>query len=277
MPPPTQRWSSPSATAKVRIVSARSRSPFGWIRPERAHRGAAADRLERRDQVERGDLRAAGDRAAGQHGGEQLGQRHVRAQLALDRGDEMRDPGELPLRQQLRPVHAARRADAREVVALEVDDHHVLGGVLRRLDRNARGPRALDRRRPHAVAAPREQQLRRGGDDRPAVACERLRLERTQRRERARQAGGIAVERRAQVLDEVHLVDVALRDRRAHRLDRGRVLGLAPARPPLADRVAPGRRARAAPAARSSRRPAAAGTAPAAPARAVRRSGSEQP
>ena len=29
MPPPTQRWISPSATANVRIVSARSRSPFG--------------------------------------------------------------------------------------------------------------------------------------------------------------------------------------------------------------------------------------------------------
>ncbi len=33
MPPPTQRWARPSATAKVRIVSARSRSPFGWMRP----------------------------------------------------------------------------------------------------------------------------------------------------------------------------------------------------------------------------------------------------
>ena len=33
IPPPTQRWMRPSATANVRIVSARSRSPFGWIRP----------------------------------------------------------------------------------------------------------------------------------------------------------------------------------------------------------------------------------------------------
>ncbi len=29
MPPPTQRWIRPSARAKVRIVSARSRSPLG--------------------------------------------------------------------------------------------------------------------------------------------------------------------------------------------------------------------------------------------------------
>src|SRR5262245_62534771 len=33
IPPPTQRWIRPSATAKVRIVSARSRSPFGYTRP----------------------------------------------------------------------------------------------------------------------------------------------------------------------------------------------------------------------------------------------------
>ena len=50
--------------ANVRIVSARSRSPFGVDAAERAHRRAAADGLERGDQVERGDLRAAGDRAA---------------------------------------------------------------------------------------------------------------------------------------------------------------------------------------------------------------------
>src|SRR5581483_9087101 len=33
MPPPTQRWMRPSATANVRIVNARSKSPFGWTRP----------------------------------------------------------------------------------------------------------------------------------------------------------------------------------------------------------------------------------------------------
>src|SRR5439155_26639920 len=33
MPPPTQRWMPPSATAKVRIVSASSKSPFGRITP----------------------------------------------------------------------------------------------------------------------------------------------------------------------------------------------------------------------------------------------------
>ena len=52
IPPPTQRCTRPSATANVRIVSARSKSPFGRSVAERAHRRAAADRLERGDQVD---------------------------------------------------------------------------------------------------------------------------------------------------------------------------------------------------------------------------------
>ena len=52
IPPPTQRWTRPSATASVRIVSASSKSPFGPQDAERAHRGAAPDRLERGDQVD---------------------------------------------------------------------------------------------------------------------------------------------------------------------------------------------------------------------------------
>ena len=56
-------------------------------------------------------------------------------------------PASSLLRHQLRPAHRARLADAREVVPLEVDDHHVLGGVLRVVDVLARGPRALDRHR----------------------------------------------------------------------------------------------------------------------------------
>ena len=74
---------------------------------ERAHRRAAADRFERSDQIERGDLRTAGDGAAGKHSAEQVGQRDARSQLALDGRDEMRDTGELPLREELGPVHAA--------------------------------------------------------------------------------------------------------------------------------------------------------------------------
>ena len=82
----------------------------------------------------------------------------------------MRDAGELLLREQLRPAHRARLGDAREIVALQVDDHHVLRRVLGRLDGHTGGPRAFDRRRAYAQAAALEQELRRRGDDRPSVA-----------------------------------------------------------------------------------------------------------
>ncbi len=58
------------------------------------------------------------------------------------------------------------------------------------------GPRALDRHRAGAVAARLQEELRRGRDDRPAVAVERVRpvrVERGERRlERARRARGTA-------------------------------------------------------------------------------------
>ena len=51
--------------------------------------------------------------------------------------------------QQRRHAHRARHGDATEVVALEIDDHHVLGAVLRigeeLLGRRRAGPRALER------------------------------------------------------------------------------------------------------------------------------------
>ena len=61
---------------------------------------------------------------------EQLGEADVGAERALDPRDEVRDARELALCHQLRPAHRPGLADAGEVVALEVDDHHVLGGVL---------------------------------------------------------------------------------------------------------------------------------------------------
>ena len=95
------------------------------------------------------------------------------AQPPLDGRDHVRDAGELALGHQVGPAHRARLADAREVVALEVDDHHVLGGVLlglAQLAADAGRPGALDRLRPDPVAAAGEEELGRGGDDRPAVA-----------------------------------------------------------------------------------------------------------
>ena len=262
MPPPTQRWIRPSAIANVRIVSARSRSPFAADDAERAHRRAAADRLERGDQIERGDLRRAGDRAAGEGRREELGEPDVGPQRPLDGRDEVGDAGELALGHQLRPVHRAGLADAREVVALEVDDHHVLGGVLLALDVLAERARALDRRRPDPAAAAREEELGRGGDDRPAVAGQQPRSERAEPAPRA--TPRLARERRREVLDEVDLVDVAAPDRRAHRLDRFGVVRVGPRPLPLArPRRVPGTDPGTCPA--RSRPRAAAGTARAAP------------
>ena len=194
--------------------------------------------------VDRRDLRRAGHRPAGERRLEQLGQPDVLAQPPLDGRDHVDDPGELLLGHQLRPAHGAVLADPRQVVPLEVDDHHVLGGVLLRLRQVglAERPRPLDRLRPDPAAASREEELGRGGDDRPAVTGKRARLERPERRERGREPGRVAAKRRRQVLDEVDLVDVAGRDRRAHALDGSAVRGLVPGRLPLADAECAGRR-----------------------------------
>jgi hypothetical protein len=63
---------------------------------------------------------------------------------------------------QFRPADAPVLADAGQVVPLEVDDHHVLGGVLLGLQQpvlRAQRPRPLDRLRPHAAPAPCEKEL----------------------------------------------------------------------------------------------------------------------
>ncbi len=145
----------------------------------------------------------------------------------------MRDARELMLAHQLRPAHRARHADAREIVALEVDDHHVLGGVLVVVDVLAERTRALDRLRPEPVAAPRQEELRasprRSPSRRRRACC--VCSGPSASRERAR----VARERRRQVLHEVHLVDVAALDRCAHLLDRRGVVVVAPGARPLAD------------------------------------------
>ena len=221
--------------------------------------------------VDRGDLRRAGDGAAREHRPQELGEPDARPEPALDGRDHVRDAGQLALGHQVGPADRPGLADAREVVALEVDDHDVLGGVLLRLAQLAadvRRPGALDRFRPDPVATAGEEELRRARDDRPAVAGERLGMERAQARETRRQAGGVAREGRAEVLDEVHLVDVAAGDRRLHGLDRLRVGVVLPRPPPFADREPAGRPACARPRGERAPRRAAACTARAGRARA---------
>ena len=84
------------------------------------------------------------------------------AQLPLHGRDHVGHAGELPLGHQVGPAHGAGLAHAREVVALEVDDHDVLGRVLlgvAQLAAHAGRPCPLDRLRPDAVAAAREEEL----------------------------------------------------------------------------------------------------------------------
>src|SRR5207237_10227828 len=88
--------------------------------------------------------------------------------------------------------------------------------------------------------APREEELRRGGDDRPAVALERPRDERPEWRECARESRGVAVERRGEVLDEIDLVHVATLDRGLRGDDRFGIPGVVPAALPVAERVRAG-------------------------------------
>ena len=230
------------------------------------------------------DLRRAGDRAAGEHRGRAAAASPTPGgSRALDGRDEVDDAGERSLGHQLGPANRARPADPREVVALEVDDHHVLGGVLLRLAqarRPIRRPRALDRHRPEparravrgrAPATPRRSPSRhRRGD----LACRAA----ASGASAAGEAAGIAPERRGEVLDEVDLVDVAAGDRGLHRLDRGAVVG---ARSTSA-RSAPtvkrtGRRHGLPAAARRGRRRAGAGTAPADPATACAGACGERP
>ena len=153
-----------------------------------AHRGAAADGLELGDQVDGGDLGRSRDRASREGRREQLGQADVLAQRSFDGRHEVRDAGELALDHQLRPPHRARLADAREIVPLQVDDHHVLGRVLLPLDVLAERTRALDRAGPHAApaAAPGRAPARRRRSPsrrRPASAA------RTRARRAASEAG----------------------------------------------------------------------------------------
>ena len=225
MPPPTQRWTRPSATANVRIVSASSKSPFALDRPERAHRRAAADRLEPRDVVERGDLRRAGDRAAGERRAQDLGERRVRRAAAPRRSrrgasrrraragaissGQRTEPGSQTRERSLRSrstiitCSAASFASSTSSPSGRVP---LIGIVTSRSPRRAR--KSSGDAETIAQPSPASGAACSGRSGASAAASAR----------------GSPRERRREVLHEVHLVDVAARDRRAHRVDRRRVV-----------------------------------------------------
>ena len=147
---------------------ARVHRPAGQHVADRARVRAAAVALELGDDLHRAHLRRAGDRAGGEARAEHVERRHAVAQLADDLGDEVRDVREALDLQRARHVHRARPADAREVVAAEVDEHHVLGPVLLRREQ-ALGV-ALARRLVvpaigHTLARPPSQATSRSGEE----------------------------------------------------------------------------------------------------------------
>ena len=97
---------------------------------DRAGVGLALGALQRGDHVQRLDLRRAGDRAGRERGAHQVRVGRALAQRAprrRRRGARGRDAARAPAP---RGGHRSVARDAPEVVAHQVDDHHVLGRVL---------------------------------------------------------------------------------------------------------------------------------------------------
>ena len=132
MPPP-----APSQTRPAGELEGADRD----VELEARHRAAVADRagvdLARRrlqlvDDLERAHLRGAGDRAGREGRPDQVAVGGAGAERAADRGDQVPDPRVRLGAEQAGHGDAAGDADPAEVVAHQVDDHHVLGAILRR-------------------------------------------------------------------------------------------------------------------------------------------------
>ena len=209
----------------------------GRDHPHRAAVGAARRALQRRDELHGRGLGRAGDGAAGEGGGQEVGQAGAGPEARLHRRGELPDGPQPRRREEGRGRHRAGLGHAAQVVAEEVGDHDVLGPVLLRGGQPVARRRVLGRE----AAAPRRPLHRAGGD---AVAAPREgRAPATPRRWPAppREVGGlaaalrgaeapverqrVAVEPAAQAQREVDLVGDAGGDGLAQRRHRGGVLG----------------------------------------------------
>jgi len=83
------------------------------------------------DQLHRPDLRCATDRARREGGHQQVPDIPFWIEQALHLTDDVHDVGVALNHHQLADADAARNADAAQVVATEVHEHHVLGPLLR--------------------------------------------------------------------------------------------------------------------------------------------------
>ena len=168
MPPPTQRW---IATVSDGERPDRQRQVEIAVRvdpPERTHRCAPADRLERGDLVDRRDLRRTRDRAT----------RERRARISARPRPGAAAPRRWRRGASRRPAPAAPSAPASGSIPASHTRERSFRSRSTIITCSAasftssmsspRRPRALDRHRPQQVAAPGEKELGRRGDDRPA-------------------------------------------------------------------------------------------------------------
>ena len=211
---------------------ARPHPPVGPEPQQRPAIWPAPDGLQPLDQLHRPDLRGARDAAAGEGGSEQVEGIGVGTEPAGDGRHEVLDGGRPLEPQQPRHADRARLADPAEVVAEHVDDHHVLGLVLRArqqlagegavlLARPASGAGALDRvGRDVALAVDRQERLRRRRQQRARAAGRgrgtEVEIAGEQRRvtgpEAPEHGPRVAVERGLEPAGQVRLVDVAAPD-----------------------------------------------------------------
>src|SRR5690606_15497808 len=150
-----------------------------------AHRagvGAAADALQLGDDLHAAHLGTAGDRAAGEHRADDAAGRGVGAQAPAHVADDVVHVGVAFHAHQFVDLDAAGYAHAAQIVALQVDQHHVFGAFLGMAEQLGDAgavvvavetrPRAADGPCFHHLAAHRDKALGRRADHRPAVVGE---------------------------------------------------------------------------------------------------------
>ena len=139
--------------------------------------------LELGDDLHRPDLRRAGDGPGREAGPQQLEGAHALAELADHLGDEVGHVREALRLHEALDMDASCLAHAREVVSAEIDQHHVLGAVLLRLEqalgvaRPGRG-RAGDRVEARPPSLDLDEGLRRGADQGDLAELEEERVRR---------------------------------------------------------------------------------------------------
>ena len=130
IPPPTHRWMRPAASAKVRIVSARSKSPFGWIVPsapiEAPRPTGSSAAIRSTAAIFGAPVIEPPGKVARRISGRVTPSRRVPSTVETRWATPASCASAINSGQRTEPG----LAHAREVVSLEVDDHRVLGRVL---------------------------------------------------------------------------------------------------------------------------------------------------